>query len=300
MHARFVIPGGALCAAGLSAVASAGPVEVGQGMVNLQARQSNGAMVSMSESLAGPVSQLAHEGDGLRIAGAASQYTMRIELERDDSVTQWQYSHAEVSGEFTATEASYLRVKYDFGGWPIARFELFDETAGEAVFVRDGAVDPQASQTAMTLVPGSTYSFVAELGDTLGAAGSGDDAYVELRYGTDHFERHPRQTVVRAGEAVTLIADTDAPGVMYEWRRDDAPISIPQRDGADAQLAIERATYADAGAYQCVAIIDGAEFESAYAVLAVQPCLEGDANGDGAVDFTDLTGVLSQFGAGCE
>lgn len=98
----------------------------------------------------------------------------------------------------------------------------------------------------------------------------------------------------------------------YEQSRSARRRGIPLLDGpaagggtlagaASAILVITPARPADAGAYDCIVTTAcGESLTSAAEALTVTPplCLE-DADHSGAVNFSDITAVLSQFGGLC-
>lgn len=105
---------------------------------------------------------------------------------------------------------------------------------------------------------------------------------------------HPQSVAGTAGAAAALTINAPA-ATSYQWRRDGAP--IPGANGPT--LAFTSLSDDDEGSYDCVVVVEGAEYTSEPAVIAVRACLPGDENGDGEVNFTDLNRVLSAFGASC-
>ena len=116
----------------------------------------------------------------------------------------------------------------------------------------------------------------------------------------------PESLLVDVGQQATLNTASFDPNASYQWRRagmnlvDDARISGTTTD----TLTINDAQLTDTNAYTCVVIDStGASEESVAAILAVrgdaaQTCT-ADLNGDGELNFFDVSVFLSAYSAGC-
>lgn len=108
----------------------------------------------------------------------------------------------------------------------------------------------------------------------------------------------PAGAIADAGGTLVLEADLNGPGDGLElrWEKDGGPLVDGGRvSGATTtRLQIIGARDDDIGRYRLVATIAGETEASSSAVAAVRPSdLDTDVNGDGSVDQTDLSDLLS-------
>ncbi len=104
------------------------------------------------------------------------------------------------------------------------------------------------------------------------------------------------------GEANFTITATGDGALAYQWRRDGVPlIEGGSISGSTSSSVTILATQASAGFYDCVVSNQFGSVVSSAAILGVRlapPC-PGDADDNGAVNFADITKVLTNFNAVC-
>ena len=188
--------------------------------------------------------------------------------------------------------------------------------AGSAyVFVRSGVTWSQRAKIIAPTSGGFRYGSSVSLDtDTLliGEAPTGAGSVYRYSLPIATISRQPFASSAISGDqsaCFSLIA-TGEPPLSYSWRRNGVALADGPAlgggtiIGADtAALIINPAGGEDAGAYDCI-VTDacGTSLTSNPAVLSLvappAPC-NGDANGNGIVNFADITEVLSSLGASC-
>ena len=117
----------------------------------------------------------------------------------------------------------------------------------------------------------------------------------------------PQSTTVTVGETATFnvgILGGDI-NTSYRWRRDGIDLAdIGNISGANTSTLSIVATENDVGFYSCVLTSDltGEATTSEEVVLGVRPdpnACYPDANGDGVLDFFDISQFIIEFGRGC-
>lgn len=298
MSRQACLFGGALFAAGLvSGGAQAGGDRVGidRSQIFFDAFPiPAGRLRNYDEAFGGPAGVVSSTGNGATFYSESSVERSLIRNIVDPSNPDWDSSGVFVLTEFFMLETVETVITWDFGAWQNGDVSLYDWTTFEVVVDEDESTMASGS-VPVTLVPGRLYQFFA----TISGPSGGGDGFALLPYGgSPLFTQQPQSQVVEAGGAATLsVAVLGGGGHDAQWRRDG--VALVDGDGVSGattlELTIDPVSSADAGVYDCV--LNG--FASEGAALGVRPCLAGDANGDGAVDFSDLNAVLAQFGAGC-
>ncbi len=101
------------------------------------------------------------------------------------------------------------------------------------------------------------------------------------------------------GIAQFSISASGTPSPAYQWRKDTVPlVNGGPIAGANSPMLTIAADLFDVGVYDCVVTNTAGQATSSPAALAVRGCI-GDADGNGAVNFADITAVLSQFNTMC-
>ena len=304
MHQRACLFGGAIFAAGLvGGAAHAGPLfptslmayggvigETAGGEQLFAASYGLGALLA------------SYDADGLAGEVRATVSSLRVEIDRAEDDTLWAYSYAGMFGSLDSDSAIVAVVSWDFGAWDDAGLRISEVGGGGTVIELDVGTDPQSGGEVVALAANVEYAFELVIGNEMGlrAAGGGVGLLVVGLTGSP-IARQPRGALATVGGSASLSVFAPA-GDSFQWRRDGVPVSGGERGesfGIAQTLEFASVSFGDEGVYDCVVMLDGVEHVSEGAMLGVRPCLAGDANGDGAVDFSDLNAVLAQFGAGC-
>lgn len=122
--------------------------------------------------------------------------------------------------------------------------------------------------------------------------------------------RHPIADEETAGQhSATFYVQAEGTGTLsYLWRNGPFLVSDGPSPGGGmvsgagtAQLRIEQPGFADQGVYSCQVFDSCGEATSNFAVLTIVPPEEctGDANGDGTVNFMDITSTLENWLSTC-
>jgi hypothetical protein len=138
--------------------------------------------------------------------------------------------------------------------------------------------------------------------------GAGSATFFRL-FGEAMITRHPMNTDACAGSSATLsvVAQSDS-ALTHQWRRDgvdlaDGPLSSGEQviGSQSHSLIISGLTVDAAGVYDCIVTSLCGEVISAPALLTVSAggTCPGDANSDGEVAFSDITFILTNWGAMC-
>lgn len=299
--------GGALFAAGLAGgPAIGGGVEVSYSLGIILGAPFGAPLVLLNPLEDGPFGEVSFDSAGLSAQVEATADRLAMTHDRAPSVTGWGYSLAGVDAAFTALEDCDALVTWDFGGWfmPGGETNLLrvrDETAGLVVLAANALFGPDEGAIELSLQAGHEYTFFASTQGTIG----GGDSFVRIEFDPEALiGDQPGSVALEAGGDATLhVGQTGAsPGAAYRWERNGVPLEDDGRvSGASTPtLTITGARYEDAGAYRC-RVSDGARVEmSVEAVVGVFPCIGGDVNGDGAVNFSDLNALLVSFGLECD
>jgi hypothetical protein len=111
----------------------------------------------------------------------------------------------------------------------------------------------------------------------------------------------PASVILPAGGGMAMFTlSTERPAVTYQWRRDGvALVNGDAISGAETATLSVAATFEEIGAYDCVVADANGETTSAVAVLAVRQCKD-DADGNGLLNFADITAVLRSYGLSCK
>lgn len=180
---------------------------------------------------------------------------------------------------------------------------VFDTTTGQQLF-KLKALDPGSENRfgRSVSVSGSTAVIGAQANDDAGTNSGSAYAY-QL---SPSILQQPVGVVVNPGEtAVFDIVAGNAADVQYQWRRGGIPlVDAGNISGATTPTLSIVAGVSDEGAYDCLvtAAPGGPETQSVPVVLAVltdaNPCV-ADLNGDGVLNFFDVSVFLSAYSAGC-
>ena len=304
MRARSGLFGGSMFSAGLlSAGALAGsPVTFQESGAGVYATKKAGEEVRHYAYLPGVVGEFSYDGAGLAMYSVSTPERIACTHTRSNTDTFWNSSFVGSGATFTVSEEWTVRISWDWAGWEWAYIGLQDATSGAEFLLYTHDTGPFADSIMVTLSPGIIYEYYGGVGNaTTGPAPGGGTGFIELDFIVSPITEQPSGLVAQAGSAVELALVADD-AESFEWRKNGVPIGGAARGVAGVSgptLEFDPVSLADVGVYDCVVTRRGDEFVSAPAVLAVEPCLAGDANGDGAVNFSDLNAVLAQFGAGC-
>ena len=114
----------------------------------------------------------------------------------------------------------------------------------------------------------------------------------------------PQPAIVTVGEtaAFDLVLNDDT-GVTYQWRRDGVDLSDDTHiTGSQSPTLDIVAGLSDVGLYDCVATNAQGSTTTPPVTLAVRPDPDAcypDANGDGVLNFFDVSQFIIEFGRGC-
>lgn len=307
MQARSGLFGGALMAAGLIGGAAQGggsPGQLAYSYAGVFAEKVAGEMVVTYAYGPGETAEQGYSGMGLTMYAQATGEQVGVQHSRAVDDTLWNYSYAGAGAFFGVPADSTVTIAWDFGSWSYGGGYLYDVTNQQVVFEVYSDVDQQTGAVMVELSSGVEYDFFCALGNEFGAkepAPGGGVGFISLAFDASPILEQPESRVTDVGSNVGF--SVVAPGAeSFQWRKDGAPIGMSSRGVSGAQSAtlnLLAVTADEMGEYDCVVMRNGQEYASDGAVLAVRPCLPGDSNGDGAVNFSDLNEVLSQFGASC-
>lgn len=145
----------------------------------------------------------------------------------------------------------------------------------------------------------------------IAVVGARDDDEADTDAGAAYFfqlapfiQQQPGSLVVTAGETAELTtAGVSLSAVQYQWRRDGIDLNDGGNiSGAQAPTLSIVTTPDDAGYYDCVLTNDTGSATTNQVVLSVRPdpnaCV-ADLNGDGLLNFFDVSVFLTAYGAGC-
>lgn len=307
MQARSGLFGGALMAAGLLGGAAQGggsPGQIAYSYAAVYAQTVGGVYAGQYAYGPGETAEQGYSGMGLTMYAQATGEQIGVQHSRAVDDTLWNYSYTGAGALFGVTADSTVTIAWDFGAWSYGGGYLYDVTNQQVVFELDAAVDQQTGAVMVELFAGTEYDFFCGLGNEFGAkepAPGGGVGFISLAFDASPILEQPESRVTDVGSNVGF--SVVAPGAeSFQWRKDGAPIGMSSRGALGAEsdtLELLAVTAGEMGEYDCVVMRNGQAYTSEGAVLAVRPCLPGDSNGDGAVNFSDLNEVLSQFGASC-
>jgi FG-GAP repeat/Immunoglobulin domain len=113
------------------------------------------------------------------------------------------------------------------------------------------------------------------------------------------------QSVTPNDPAAFSVTAAPSAGLSYSWRRDGAVLvdASPYSGSAMDTLVISPASDAEEGIYDCIVSNACSRVTSRGARLCVEPdtapTCPGDADGNGMVNFADITNTLANFGIMC-
>jgi hypothetical protein len=118
--------------------------------------------------------------------------------------------------------------------------------------------------------------------------------------------QQPVSRVANAGDTVdfSIALSSGAPPLMYQWRRDGVDLSDDAViSGANSpSLTLSNIGAQDEAVYDCVVSNTSGIRTSDAAVLAISggaPVCGADLNGDGVLNFFDVSVFISAYNAGC-
>lgn len=303
MRARNGLFGGALMVAGVAggeARAGGSPVTFQQSGAGVYGTKTTGEVVDDFAYLPGVVGEFSYDGAGLTMYSVSTPERIACMHTRSNTDTIWEQSLTGGEASFTVSEECTARISWDFAGWSFAVIYLENVSNNNEVLVEIDEDDGALTDSMMvTLSPGIMYYYYAGVGTPFGeSTPGGGTGFVELDFIVNPITQQPSGMIAQVGSAaeLALVAD-DAES--FQWRKNGVPIGDAARGASGPALEFAQVSFEDLGVYDCVVTRFGEEFVSEPALLAVQPCLAGDANGDGVVGFSDLNAVLAQFGASC-
>lgn len=180
---------------------------------------------------------------------------------------------------------------------------IFDTSSGTQLFKLTASDFESGDAFGWSVgISGSTAVIGAQANDDAGT--NSGSAYAYLL--SPSILQQPVGVVVNPGEtAVFNIVAGNAADVQYQWRRGGIPlVDAGNISGATTPTLSIVADVSDEGAYDCLvtAAPGGPETQSVPVVLAVltdaNPCV-ADLNGDGVLNFFDVSVFLSAYSAGC-
>ncbi len=109
----------------------------------------------------------------------------------------------------------------------------------------------------------------------------------------------PCFVILPAGGGTAQFSVSASGAATYQWRKDGVPlVNGAPFAGVDTPTLTITADLFDVGIYDCVVTNTAGQATSNPAVLAVRGCF-GDSDGNGVVNFADITAVLANFNLMC-
>jgi hypothetical protein len=181
---------------------------------------------------------------------------------------------------------------------------VFDTTTGQQMAkltASDAAADDRFGGS--TAISGTTAIVGANGNDDAGTDSNSGSAY--LFKGGVEIVQQPEGDFVRVGDSVSfeVVLSNPSDGT-YQWRRNGTDLTDGGNiSGATTSTLSIVAAEQDVAYYDCVVDgISGLPLVTNRAVLAILPdpnACYPDANGDGVLDFFDISQFIIEFGRGC-